>query len=382
MVQNEKIKMAIFVPWLKSKGGVERVILKVLEDKRYETDVFTFLYDKRQTFEEFSKYRINVLGNAKSSGFVTRGFSLFKSLMLTKIPNLESYDIFIISTAGITEFITFRNWHRKPVAMCHTPLRVAHTMYDYYKNESIKNRIIIPLAAGLYKILERSAWKRIDYAIVFSNEVRNRLVNYNLIDNQKIFNLGPYANYPKTKKASKEEKIIFYPSRFIKYKRQELAVNAFNLSDLPKNGFKLILGGFAEDKEYFNNIKKLGNKNIIVKENLSEKELTDLYRKCYATLFLAINEDTGFTPLESLAYRKPVIAVNEGGPKEFVRDKENGLLVDANERSVADALNRILNKKFYIKLVKGAGKSTVYDEKRFINNLDNAVEDILQKPYK
>jgi alpha-1,3/alpha-1,6-mannosyltransferase len=142
------------------------------------------------------------------------------------------------------------------------------------------------------------------------------------------------------------------------------------------------LGGFAEDKEYFKEIKKLGSGNIIVKDNLSEKELTDLYKKCYVTLFLAINEDTGFTPLESLAYRKPVIAVNEGGPKEFIKNEENGLLVNADEKSIANALNSVLNRKFYTKLVEGAKKSKVYDEKRFIMNLDDTVNEIMQKPYK
>ncbi len=382
MVHNDKIKMAIFVPWIKSKGGVERAILKVLEDKDYESDIFTFFYDKKNTFNDFEKYNVKLLGNAEPKGFIGRGASLFKSLLLTKIPNLEYYDIFMISTAGIAELITFRNRHKNTVAMCHTPLRVAHTMYEYYKKQSLKNRIFLPLIVSFYKLLEKSAWKRVDYAIVFSNEVKNRLINYGLIGSDRIFNLGPYVNYPKTKKTDKTEKIIFYPSRFIRYKRQELAIKAFNLSNLPKNGFKLILGGFVEDREYFESLKKLETKNVIVKENLSEKELTDLYKKCYATLFLAINEDTGFTPLESLAYEKPVISVNEGGPKEFIKDKENGLLVNADENSIANALNRILEKKLYIKLKKGAEKSTRYDEKRFMRNLKNTMSLILEKTYK
>ena len=64
MVSNDKIKIAIFVPWIKSKGGVERAILKVLEDKKYESDVFTFFYDKKSTFEDFEKYNVKVIGNA------------------------------------------------------------------------------------------------------------------------------------------------------------------------------------------------------------------------------------------------------------------------------------------------------------------------------
>ncbi len=382
MVSKNKIKIAIFVPWIKSKGGVERAILKVLEDKKYESDVFTFFYDKKNTFEDFGKYNVKVLGNAEPKGFIARGAGLFKSLILTKIPDLENYDLFIISTAGIAELITFRNRHKKTVAMCHTPLRVAHTMYNYYRKESLKNWITLPLIVSLYRLLEKYAWEKIDYALVFSNEVRERLVNYGLIDSSKIFNLGPHVNYSRIKRGKRTEKIIFYPSRFIKYKRQDLAIKAFNLSNLPGKGFKLVLGGFAEDREYFESLKKLESENITVKENLSEKELTDLYKKCYATLFLAINEDTGLTPLESLAYGKPVISVNEGGPREFIKDKENGLLVNADERSIADALNSILDKKTYLKLKRGAEKSTRYDEKRFMKNLENAISSILEKTYK
>ena len=277
MVLNNKIKIAIFVPWIKSKGGVERAVLKVLEDKNYESNVFTFFYDKKNTFNDFGKCNVKVLGNAEPSGFIRRGTNLFKSLMLTKIPNLKDYDIFMISTAGIAELITFRNKHKKTVAMCHTPLRVAHTMYKYYREESFKNRITLPLVVGVYKLLEKSAWKRIDYAVVFSNEVRERLVNYGLINNEKIFNLGPHVNYSKIKKNGKTEKMIFYPSRFIKYKRQDLAIKAFNLSEMPKKGFKLVLGGFAEDRKYFESLKRLESKNVIVRENLPEKELIDLY---------------------------------------------------------------------------------------------------------
>ncbi|MCL4391565.1 MAG: glycosyltransferase [Candidatus Parvarchaeota archaeon] len=376
----KKIKMAIFVPWIKSKGGVERAILKVLEDKKYDCDVYTFFYDKDRTFTDFNRYNVVVLGRAEPKGFIGRGIGLFSRMIFTKIKNLEEYDIFMISTAGIAEFITFRNRHKKTVTMCHTPLRTAHTMYDYYRNENLKNRVLLPLIIPIYRLLERSAWKRIDYSIVFSEEVKRRIVEYRLLPGDRIFNLGPHVNYSRIKKARiKTEKIIFYPSRFIKYKRQDLAVKAFNLSGIAKYGFKLVIAGFAEDEKYFQRIKSMESGSIVVRSDLSEEELNRFYSGCYATLFLAINEDTGLTPLESLAYHKPVISVNEGGPKEFIKDGINGMLVNADEKNIADALKRITDKTFYLKLVKGAKNSERYDEKRFTKNLDNAISVILKK---
>ncbi len=379
METKKKIKIAIFVPWIKSKGGVERTILRILEDDKYDSQIYTFFYDKNSTFEEFKRYNIIVLRKSNPNGFVMKGASLFNALLRTKIDDLKKYDIFLVSTAGIAEFVVFRNKHKNTIALCHTPLRIAHTMYDYYKNQNLKNRLIIPPATAFYKILEKRAWKRIKYAFVLSDEVRTRLINYRLIQGDKIFNLGPHVDYSKIKKGGKTEKIIFYPSRFIRYKRQDLAIRAFVLSKLPKEGFKLILSGFVEDRKYFNELKKLEGSNIEIRENLSERELNDFYNKSYVTLFLAINEDTGLTPLESLAHGKPVIAVNEGGPKEFIKEGVNGMLVKADENEIANALNRIADKKFYKNLVDGAKKSKKYDEKNFMKNLDFAIERIIHK---
>ncbi|MCL5016880.1 MAG: glycosyltransferase [Candidatus Parvarchaeota archaeon] len=374
----KKIKIALFVPWLKSKGGVERALLMILSDKKYDTDIYTFFYDKDATFDEFKKYNITVLRNSAPNGFIMRGISLFGAILRAKIPNLRDYDIFMISTAGIAELITFRNRHRTTVALCHTPLRAAHTMYDYYRSQDLKNSALMPIFSKVYTILERAAWKNIGYALVFSNEVKNRLVNYNLISKDRIFNLGPHVNYDRVKRSKTTKKIIFYPGRFVRYKRQELAIEAFKKSTLPKKGFKLILGGFVEDRQYFEELKEMADKNISVEENLSEKRLNDLYSSCYATLFMAINEDTGLTPLESLAYGKPVISVNEGGPKEFIKDGVNGFLIEARPELIAKALDKLADKKTYRRLRQGALKSKRYNEKGFLSNLDSTISKIIR----
>ncbi len=379
MEGKKKIKIALFIPWIKSKGGVERIVLSIAKNQKYKCDIYTFFYDKEKTFQEFKKCRIKVLGDSEPKGFIGRGAGLFLRLIFTKINDLGDYDIFMISTAGIAEFITFRNKHKRTVAICHTPLRVAHTMYDYYRNQSLRNKIILPLAVPVYRLLERKSWRKLDYSIVLSREVEKRITDYGLLKREKILDIGPYADYPKTKKkAIKTEKIIFYPSRFIKYKRQDLAVRAFNVSEIAKQGFKLVIAGFPEDRKYFQYIKSMENSNIIVKENLSEDEISRLYSSCYATIFLAINEDTGLTPLESLAYGKPVISVNEGGPTEFINNGKNGLLVNADEDSIATALKSVTNNKFYSRLAAGARKSKRHDEKRFMNNFNKAISKILK----
>ncbi len=91
--------------------------------------------------------------------------------MRTKIPNLEKYDAFVVSTAGISELLFLNNKAKINVAFVHTPLRVAHNMYDYYKEQSLLYKLILPIAVRIYRLLESMAWKKIDYAFVLSDEV-------------------------------------------------------------------------------------------------------------------------------------------------------------------------------------------------------------------
>ncbi len=118
----------------------------------------------------------------------------------------------------------------------------------------------------------------------------------------------------------------------------------------------------------------MANKYIIFKTNVKTEELRKLYKNCYATLFVALNEDTGFVPIESLAYGKPVIAVNEGGPREFIKNDYNGILVKSDPKAIAHAMIRITDKKFYSSLVYGAINSPKYPMEVSVKEFDDLID--------
>jgi Glycosyltransferase len=299
----KRLKIAVFVPWIKSKGGVERAMLSILKNSRHKIDIYTFTYNKENTFKEFKKFNVKELNGSSSGSMLMRGFKLFYNMLTTKIP-LKDYDLFIISTGGLAELIVYRNSPKVPViAITHTPLRIAHSMYDYYRASNIKYRMLLPLIIPIYRLLERGAWKKIDYSFVYSNEVRRRIESYGLMQSNRIFSILPSIQYNGIGPSRVHDKYFFYASRFTRYKRQVLAVKGFLRSGLDKKGFRLIVGGFVEDQKYLEEVKKAagGNPSIEIKTDLSNEGISRLYRRCYATLFLAMNEDTGLVPLESLA---------------------------------------------------------------------------------
>ena len=74
-----------------------------------------------------------------------------------------------------------------------------------------------------------------------------------------------------------------------------------------------------------------------------EQQLIDLYKGALAVIYTPFDEDFGYVTLKSLFAHKPVItATDAGGPLEFVRDGENGLISEPAPEAIAAAVNRLM----------------------------------------
>ncbi|MCW1293455.1 MAG: glycosyltransferase [Candidatus Rehaiarchaeum fermentans] len=365
------MKLLIFAPWIKSKGGAERVILRILE-LFPKSKLVTYYYDKERTFSEFSKYNVEQIGKINSKIPIIRGFLVSLYTFFKKI-DTKNYDLLLISTSGIAELAALRA-NGKIIAFVHTPFRLVHNFYDYYRKSSIIYRIFLPLYARVYKYFEKKAFSKIEKIIVISEEVKRRLIDYNLATEEKIVKIPPLVQF-KFNNSNNDKGYILYISRITRYKRQDLAIKAFLKSKASKK-YNLIIAGYPEDKAYLEDLKKLseGKENIKIITNLGDKEVVELYKNAHATIFLAKEEDTGLVPLESMAFGKPVIAVNEGGPREFIKDGINGLLVNADEKEIARAIDKIcFDKKLYSNL-----KSNIIKNKGYIHDFDSALKKAIE----
>lgn len=328
--KNKKLRIAIFYPWIKSKGGSEKVLLEIMNLPEFNFDLYTWIYDEKNSFEEFKKHKINILGPRISKKLsktkILRGMFLFLSFF-SKIP-LEKYDYFLIYTSGVGEFITFRNYKKgKTIAYVNTILRDA---YPEIIEWNLKNRYkkfiskkIYLLSVKLYNFFERIAWKRIDYPVFISEEGQQRAEIKGLLKNKKSkviyvpVNLKTFQELPE-----KKGEFFFYLSRLNNPKRQDLLIKAWKKFSKEYPNEKLIISGGLENQEYFNYIKKLSrsSKNIEIKAGLSNKEVLDLYEKSKAVLFVPFIEDFGIVPFEALAAGKPIIATDKGGYFDLIKN--------------------------------------------------------------
>jgi len=97
----------------------------------------------------------------------------------------------------------------------------------------------------------------------------------------------------------------------------------------------------------------LYGKMAIPKRHDTQHEVPELYRIAAETggVFVnpALTEPFGLTIIEASASGVPVIATNDGGPRDIIKNCKSGILVDVSDsKNIAKAINKVLlNKKIW-----------------------------------
>lgn len=87
-------------------------------------------------------------------------------------------------------------------------------------------------------------------------------------------------------------------------------------------------------------------------------DLARLYSGALAVVYTPFDEDYGYVTLEAFLAAKPVITAHDsGGPLEFVRDGESGLICDPDPYAIAGAINRLAADRNLAERLGRAGQS-------------------------
>ena len=332
-----EMRLAICHPYLSMRGGAEKVVLKIAQ--HFNAKIYCAFYEPKKTYPELRDCDIEVLGTRLQHILpsflpirVRRGITAGLIFYTTK---LSDYDV--INAQGTPgEWIRHRN---SPVVWySHSPNRDAFDLYELkQRKRSISERSLYWACIQAYRRLEGQTVPKLEHIFANSANTQGRLKRYFGVDSEI---LHPGIDV-KDFRCEEYQKYFLYPSRIAPEKRFEYAIDAFR--KFRRNGhgdWKLVIAGalFAKRPEhvaYYEWLKGyLGDDGKIVID-LPFEQLVSLYANAYAVLYTPINEDFGIVPLEALASCKPVIAVNEGGPREVVVDGENGFLVNSPEEMAA-----------------------------------------------
>lgn len=325
------MKLILLQPYLNLRGGVERVIAKMAQ--HYDASIYTLEYDKGSTFPEFSNMDIRLIGkdvplSGKLPYRASQGFRYGYNFYNMKIK--DDYDVL---NPHISPSEWIRNKNERALWYCHTPPREVYDLYETrMQNRSYKDKLIYAALVGTYKVIAKGITKKIEEIATNSKTTNERIKRYYGRE-ATVINPGiDYKNFHNTG----DSKYFLYPSRIVVNKRQEYVINAFSqyVKRTKDRKHKLVIAGTLsndpEHKKYFEKLKAMSKGlNVVFKTNINDKQLHELYSNSTAVLFSAINEDYGFIPIESMASSKPIISVNEGGPRETIVNNKTGFLANS-----------------------------------------------------
>jgi glycosyltransferase involved in cell wall biosynthesis len=177
------------------------------------------------------------------------------------------------------------------------------------------------------------------YAI--ARNVAGRLKRFSGIDAQALYNPPMHAELFY---AAPAEDFFYYPSRVNRTKRQLLVVEALALCREPvRVRFSVLADDNGYATEIWERTRALGLADRIDWLNSTDDVAKrDLFARCLGVVFPPLDEDYGYVTLEAMLASKPVITCSDsGGPLEFVRDGETGLVVEPSPAALASAMDRL-----------------------------------------
>jgi len=382
------VKVALYYPWVYLTSGGERVILEMTGRGRHQWTIFTNRFEPQNTFPGFKDRNITTLDTVSVKRSVAAAGQGALRILRQKLP-LENFDALVVVCEGFGDLVLFRNRSLPAVCVCLTPLRLAFD--SHYRERCLVNRNAIerPLiraGSAAFRYVDRFAWKRYAKVICISNEVKRRAVAGGLASESAIDVVHPGLGFEPAEPSRNFDKFFLLPGRIMWTKNIELGIEAFlefRTKHRDFEDFRLVIAGIVDEKSkpYFEKLRALvgGSNNIEFRVHPSDAELADLYRSCYATLFTAFNEDWGIVPLESMAFGKPSIVVNRGGPRESVIDGENGFLVEPNAEAFAAAMGHLAGNVARCRTMGEAGHRHVrrFSWQEFSKRVDDALDSVI-----
>ena len=357
------MKVAIVHEWFVTYAGSEKVVNSIL-DIYPNADIFSlvdFLDEKNRKLIIRGKYaKTSFIQNLPFSKKHFRNYLPFFPKAIESF-DLSEYDLIISSSHAVAKGIK-KNQNQLHICYCHTPIRYAWDLYQEY-TEPLKQpkKYLVQQILKYIKKWDFNSLDRVDYFIANSNYVAKRI--------KKNYNRDSVVIYPPVETEKfilKEEKKDFYlaASRLVPYKKIKLIVEAFN--EMPNK--KLIVIG---DGEEYQSIKDIAKENIELLGYKETNEMIKYMQEAKAFVFAAI-EDFGITPIEAMSCGTPVIALNEGGTAETVKDNLNGVHYKyQTKESIIEAINRFEKTKLNLKEISKSVNN--YSVNRFKEEIESFV---------
>ena len=328
-VDAKTLRVALVHDWLIGNAGGERVLFD-LHKLWPEAPIYTLVYDPKKAPAWTRDCDIRTTYIQRIPGAVHH-----HKMLLSMMPkawealDLMEYDLVVSSCMSCCKGVLTRP-DALHVCYCHSPIRYVWDLYyEYLAGTDCVRRAAMRRIIPKVRQWDYLAAQRVDVFVSNSDFVGKRIQKFYRRDSQTIHPASPV----RASKILPGEGYYLVVSRFVRYKRIDLAIQACN--DLGRR--LVVVGSGGEEEE---RLREMAGPTIEFTGRVSDEEMTRIYAGADAFLFPGI-EDFGLTPVEAMASGVPVLAYAEGGAMETVVDGDTGLFFhEQSARSLADCIRR------------------------------------------
>lgn len=330
--------MALAHEWLDGRAGSEKTF-EVLAATFNDADLYALSNELGDRFDSGGRRvhttfldRLTVLRSHRS-------LALPLMPLAWRFSTRRHYDVVLTSShACVKGFAPGRQ--ALHLCYCYAPMRY---VWDTHDVRSPWQRLARFGPVPALRAWDRRSTGWVDEFAAISTAVADRIARYYERDSLVIpppvdtdfYTPAPGAGDPAV--ATAVDPFVLTCSRFVPYKRLDLAIAAADRLDLP-----IVVAGHGPGEAALREVARRARVPVTFEISPSDERLRELYRQAAAFVFPAL-EDFGIVAVEAQACGTPTVGLAAGGSLDTVVDGVTGALAGAQEvDAFAAALERAL----------------------------------------
>ena len=370
------MKNVLFINYTNILGGAEYVLMDYIYNN-HEHNYYIYTSNNKIIVEKYKEIfgknkvffssRMNIVSIRKNpvKSFFNIIINLYKIHYLVK-----KYDISVIygnNTLDIVLLTLYKKYKNKNIkTISHIHDIIEKRLYRFYiqKYKNYIDKFIVPSIATKESLEKVSIDKKKIEVVYNGLSIINKNFNYNNNFIRKTYNIP------------NDKKILCIIGQVCQRKNQKLFIDIINKINEKNNKYIGIIVGKISEYHYFNSIKENIKYPIIY---LGEFNREEIYSKIYpnidALILVSDRDPLPTVILEAMNNNVLVIARNVDGVNEIIKNKENGILFNYEDK-IEDILLEIEGalelSKDKINNIKYNAMKTI--EKNF--NIENKIKKI------
>lgn len=336
------MRVAIVHDFLTQMGGAEKVV-EVLHEMYPDAPIYTSIYHAKvmpQSYRSW-KVRTSFLQRLPFKHHSSR-LALLLYPMAFESFDFSDYDVVISSSSAFAKGVVTQP-QTAHICYTYTPMRYAWATRAYMDREKVSKTLRSVLVPGIHylRYWDALAATRVDRYVAISTIVAHRIEKFYRRDCDIIC---PPVETDRFSISPEVEDYYIIVSRFVPYKRIDLAVRAFTKLGLPLK----VVGTGRQMKQ----LQEMAGPNIEFLGRVSDAELPKLMARAKAYVMPG-EEDFGIAPVEANACGRPVIALAAGGALDTQIDGVTGVLFrQQTVNGLCDAVRRLESLTFDPELIR------------------------------